>query len=231
MDKDISKGVIREMKKRDLTPRPRWQFLLKRWVFWLLAIISTILGGLAIAIIILVFIDHDVSARVYLEQSAFEDILLTIPYLWLMALAVLIGVTKYAVRHTKFGYRYTTARIVGAVLVGSMLLGIVLNAMDIGGRVQDFLVETAPYYNELTHTSKDAWSHPEKGLLGGTITTVVSSEEFELIDFRKKSWRVDTSEVEDMDDSIIQQGAMVKIVGTKKDSSLFRARQIFLWNN
>jgi len=231
MSDRLPEKIIEEIKKQGIESRPRWQFLLKRWVLWLVAIFSTIVGGIAIAIIIFTFIDHDASARVYLKESAVDDILLTIPYFWLVNLALLIIIAKYVVRHTKFGYRYATARIVGAVLIGSALFGIALNAMDVGERAQDFLVEAVPYYDTLTYTSKDAWSHHEKGLLGGAVTAVASSEEFELIDFRKKIWQVDTSGMEDKEDLIIRQGVKIKIIGTQKDGFLFYAERIFYWNN
>lgn len=231
MNNTLPEKIIEEIKKQGIEPRPRWQFLLKRWVLWSLAIFSTIVGGIAIAIIIFIFIDHEASVRVYLEQSAVEDILSTIPYLWLATLVVLVVITKYAVHHTKFGYRYTTMRIVGAVLVGSILLGVIFNTMGVGESVQDFLVETVPSYDTFLYTSKDAWLQPEKGLLGGTVTAVISQEEFELLDFHKKIWLVNMSEIQGDNDSIIQQGAMIKIIGTQKDSYLFRAGQVFPWNN
>ena len=229
MNNTLPEKIIEEIKKQGIEPRPRWQFLLKRSVLWSLAIFSTILGGIAVAIIVFTFIDHDASARIYLNESIFEDILLTIPYLWLVTLAVLVVVTKYAVRHTKFGYRYTTVRIVGAVLVGSILFGIVLDTMDVGERIQDFLVERAPYYDALTNTSKDSWSHPEKGLLGGTISALISTEEFDIIDFRKKVWRVDMARIDDNNKSIIQEGSKIKIIGTMEDISTFRAVRVFPW--
>ncbi len=231
MTNELSEKIIEEIKKQGIEPRPRWQFILKRWVLWSLAIFSTILGGIAIAVIIFLFIDHDASARVYLAQSAVEDILLAIPYFWFVTLAVLTGVTKYAVRHTKLGYRYAITRIVATVLISSIFLGITLNAMDVGEQVQDFLVETVPSYDALTYTSKDAWLQPAKGLLGGTITAIISPEEFKLLDFHKKSWHIDTNELQDKNDMTIKQGAVVKIIGTQKDNSTFRAGQIFPWGN
>ncbi len=227
----LPKKIIEEIKRQGIAPRPRWQFLLKRWVLWLLSIFSTILGGIAIAIIIFTFIDHDASVRVYLKQSAVEDILSAVPYFWLATLVMLVGVSKYGVRHTAFGYRYTTARIIAIVLIISVLMGVGLNAMDVGERVQDFLIETVPSYDALVYTSKDAWSQPEKGLLGGTVISVISREEFELLDFHKKSWRVNTSELQGNNDSIIRQGAIIRIIGTQHENSLFRAGQVFPWNN
>ena len=229
MNNMLPEKIIEEIKNRGIVPRPRWHFLLKRSVLWSLVAIATIFGGIAVAVIIFIFIDHDANARAYLDESIFVDLLETIPYLWFGALFLLIGITQYVIRHTKSGYRYTTARIVGVVVVSSVVLGIVLSALEVGERVQDFLVERAPYYDKITNTSKDSWSHPEKGLLGGMITEVVSSDEFKLTDFHDKDWFIDRSQIEDADVAIIQLGSTIKMIGTQEDTTTFRAVQVLPW--
>ncbi len=227
----LPEKIIEELKKQGIESRPRWQFLLKRWTLWLVAILSTIIGGIAVAVIIFTFVDYDITARTYLQKSVVEYILISIPYFWLVTLFILVGIAKYVVRHTKFGYRYATARIIAIVLAGSILLGIGLNFLDVGQGVQDFLVETFPAYDSLTYTSKDAWSQPEKGLLGGTITTIVNSEKFTISDFHKKTWQIDTSELQEKNGVTIRLGTVIKIIGTKKDDSTFNAGQLFFWGD
>lgn len=220
---------MEEIKNRSIEPRPRWYFLLKRSVLWSLATVTTVLGGIAVAVIIFIFVDHDANARTYLSESIFVDLLETIPYLWFGMLLLLIGITQYAIRHTKSGYRYTTTRIVGAVMASSVVIGIVLGTLEVGERVQDYLVERVPYYNQLTSTSKDVWSHPEKGLLGGTVVTIISSEEFKLTDFQDKIWLVDIGEIDADNGSIIQPGAVIKMIGTLEDNASFRAVRVLPW--
>lgn len=229
MNNVLPERIIEEIKNRGIVPRPRWHFLLKRSVLWSFVALATLLGGIAVAVIIFIFIDHDTNARAYLNESIFVDLLETIPYLWFATLLMLIGITQYVIRHTKTGYRYTTARIIGVVVVSSVVLGIVLNVLEVGERVQDFLVERAPYYDKMTNTSKDAWSHPERGLLGGTVTGVVSSDEFTLTDFHSKDWFIDRGQIETADDKIIQLGSKVKLIGTIEDNSTFRAVRVSPW--
>ncbi len=229
MNNKLPEKIIEAIKREGIEPRPRWQFLLKRSMLWSLATVATVLGGIAIAVIIFIFIDHDTNARAYLNESIFVDLLETIPFLWFGTLLLLIVITQYAIRHTKSGYRYTTARIVGAVIVSSVMLGIALSTMEVGERVQDFLAERVPYYNELTSTSKDVWSHPAKGLLGGTVTGVNSSEELKLTDFLNKDWLVDIGGIDVADRSIIREGLMIKMIGTQEDNSTFRAIRVLPW--
>ena len=226
MNNTLPEKIIEEIKNRGIVPRPRWYFLLKRSVLWSLVAIATILGGIAVAIIIFIFIDHDTNARVYLNESIFVDLLETVPYLWFATLLLLIGVAQYVIRHTKSGYRYATARIVGIVVMSSVALGIVLSALEVGERVQDFLAKKVLYYDEFVSTSKDEWSHPEKGLLGGTVISIISPEEFKLTDFRNKDWLVEKGQVDTTDGAIIQLGAKIKLIGTIEDNSTFRAVRI-----
>ncbi len=150
MDNNLSEKIVAEIKEHNIKPKPKWQFLLKRWVLWLFAVLSIILGGIAVSIIIFLFLDHDATTMVSLDQGMIEGILLSIPYFWLVTLVVLIGICKYAVVHTKFGYRHATVKIIGAVLVLSILLGIALHSFDVGEQMQHFLNETIPYYDDIT---------------------------------------------------------------------------------
>ena len=113
--------------------------------------------------------------------------------------------------------------------MSSVLLGVALNALEVGERVQDFLAERVPYYDELVSTSKDVWSRPEKGLLGGTVTSIISSDEFKLTDFHNKDWLIDKGQIDATDSAIIQLGAKIKLIGTIEDSSTFRAVRVFPW--
>ncbi len=225
---ELPEKIVEEIKNRALVPRPRWQFLLKRSVVWSLALFAIALGGIAVAIIIFIFIDHGPSTRVYLGESIFEDLLQTIPYVWVGTLCVLVGISQYAIRHANFGYRYTTSRILLTVVMSSMVLGVALNALEVGERTQDFLVQRVPYYDDLIYTSKDAWSHPEKGLLSGTVTAISSATEFELTDFAGKKWTVDFEKANE-GTTLVQEGTLLKIVGAEEDMSTFRAVRILSW--
>ena len=57
----LPEKIIEELKKQGIESRPRWQFLLKRWTLWLVAILSTIIGGIAVAVIIFTFVDFEIS--------------------------------------------------------------------------------------------------------------------------------------------------------------------------
>lgn len=232
MKESFSQNIVEEIEKRDLKPRPRFYFLLKRSVFWSLASLSAVIGGIAVSIIIFVFFDHDPEAARYLHQSLTEDIMLSVPYLWLLILAAFVGVAKYSVRHTKTGYRYATLKIVGAVLIASLALGLLLDAFDSGAAIDDYLSDTLPYYSSLVYTSKDAWTNPDKGLLGGEVLEMKSPTEFSLRDFKNRMWQIsiDPNELDETAKNI-KAGDLIKIIGIKVSNANFQAKQIFSWGN
>lgn len=229
MNNNLPEKIIEQIKNQGIEPRPRWHFLLKKWVLWLLAIIATLSGGVAVSVIIFVFIDYDASARIYLQESIFEDLLRTVPYIWIITLVLLISITQYAVRQTKFGYRYHTVRVAAVVVVASTILGLLLSVLEVGERVQDFLANQVPYYDQLSSSSKDDWSLPEKGLLGGTVTALSGDEDLMLTDFQGKEWLIDRGNLDSSYNSILVPGSIVKMVGTQEAATEFRAIKAFPW--
>ena len=103
MEKQLPENIIKIIDERNLTPIPRWHFLLKRSVFWTIAGIAVLLGGVAVSVIIFVYFDHDTEGMIYLNQSLVDNILMTIPYFWIVSLAFLIALTHISIRHTKGG--------------------------------------------------------------------------------------------------------------------------------
>lgn len=229
MNKGLPEKIIQVIKNRNIEPRPRWRFLVKRWVIWLFAVMATVSGSTAVAVIIFVFVDYDASTRMYLNDSIFVDLVRTVPFIWIALLTLLVGVTQYAVRHTNFGYRHRPLRIVVIVLIISVLFGFLLSFMEVGEQVQDFLIKRVPYYNQLSSSSKNLWLNPKKGLLGGVVTALVSEEEFILTDFKGKEWLIDRGSLDVVDRSVIVPGSIIKLIGTQEADSKFRPVRAFFW--
>ena len=230
MKDTLPEDIMKAIDERGITPRPRWHFLLKGSVFWSMATATVVLGSMAIDVIIFVVFDHDTEARAYLNQSLVEDILLTIPYIWLASFGLLIVLTRLIVRHMKQGYRYGITQVVCVSLAASMALGIAMNALDVGESVNEFLNESIPYYNSLVYTSKNEWSQPTRGLLGGTVLSDATSSEIRIQDFHHAEWRVDISGVEQSDGFVQpKQGDVIKMVGKDTGNNTFQTEQLFPW--
>ena len=145
----FSKNILNIIKKKDIKLKPRWQFLLKDYVIWSVGAIALIIGGLAFSVIIYLLRYDDWSIYGQITGSIWEFILLTLPYFWLLILAVFILVTYYNIKHTKKGYRYSLPMIVIISIVASMVLGVLFSHAGIGRAIDDVLGEKAPLYTKI----------------------------------------------------------------------------------
>jgi amino acid transporter len=155
MNEQLPQNIIDEIEKRGLTPRPRWNFLLKRWVFWSLAVVSIFIGAIAVAVAVYVYLDNDGVGTAALLETPLEDILLSIPFIWLFVLALFTVSAYLGLRHTRTGYRYKTTKAVLGVIIVSICLGVLLSIFDFGQTVHHYLLDHTPFYDALIHSSDD----------------------------------------------------------------------------
>ncbi len=236
MQKDRSLSILEEIEKRKAVPIPRWWFRFKQFGFWVLAAISVLTGAISMATAIYVFLDHDFIEdheyinRLFIERPLLADIISSIPYLWLGALALFILVAFFGFRHTKKGYRYATTRVIAASLFASLLLSLCLNMVDLGGYIHRFLIENVHVYNKLLYTNEQRWTRSEKGLLGGKIIAHNKRTHMLVVkDFNKVLWQVDISKSEMQPETHIVPGHFVKMTGLKTGKGTFQALSIQAW--
>ncbi len=236
MQKDRSKFILDEIEKRHVELIPRWRFLVKRLSFWLLAAISVVTGGLAMATAIYVFIDndfiadHDYIHRFFTERPLVEDIISSIPYVWLAALALFTLVAFFGFRHTKKGYRYSAPKVIAASLSASLFLSLCLNTVDVGGYIHRYLIENVHVYNNLINANEQRWTNSQKGFLGGKVIKIDNVQhQIVLRDFNMGIWRVDINKAEVRPKTQIAPGKYLKITGIKTGRRTFQALSIQSW--
>jgi heme/copper-type cytochrome/quinol oxidase subunit 2 len=228
--------IIDEIEKRNVVPIPRWHFILKRAVFWVLALISVVTGAISMATAIYVFFDNDYIVdragieKLFEQRPLVEVIVQSIPYVWLLALALFIIVAYYGFRHTRKGYRYPMVRVIGGSLLLSVLLCGILDAFDIGKQVHRYLIDNIRGYGSLVYTNDVLWAQQEKGLLGGKV--VRSSPRGSVVvirDYRHHYWTVDISSARAHPGTTIAVGKYLKITGLKTGPATFKAVTIRPW--
>lgn len=232
-NENLGDKVLRKIKEERIRPRPRWQFLLEDYFIWLFFLVSLILGAVAFCVALHIFFTNDWDLYIYLHTTLVGHVLNSIPFVWLAVLAVFILIAYYNFKYTKSGYRRETYFVVALSIAGSLILGVFLNSLGAGEKIEEAVAAEIPFYEKLTCCSmrKDVWSQPQSGLLGGQIMDV-SGENFELKDFNGTPWQIkeddDTLEYEPLH---IKTGEQVKIIGEKKGDNVFWAREIRPWKN
>jgi hypothetical protein len=231
-----SDKIINEIEKRKVVPIPRWRFILKRSVFWVLALTSVITGAISMATAIYVFFDNDYITdragieKLFEQRPLVEVIVQSIPYVWLLALLLFIVAAYYGFRHTRKGYRYPMVRVIGGSLLVSFLLCGVLNVFDIGKYVHRYLIDNVKGYGSLVYTNDVLWAQQEKGLLGGKVVRSSPRDSAIVIrDYRHHFWTVDISRAEAHPGTGIVIGKYLKITGLKTGPGAFKAATIRPW--
>lgn len=153
--KNFSDRVEKEIEGRGMIPRPRWHFLLKRSVFWSLAISSVCIGAIAFSVADYVFFDNEGLSPSALLDTPLEVIVQGVPFAWLFIFGLFCVVSYVGLRHTRTGYKYRTIGVVLGVLVATVGLGLVLNLFDFGQGVHYYFLNHTSFYDALVHSSDD----------------------------------------------------------------------------
>ena len=152
---NFSTQVVEEIESRGLTPKPRWHFLLKRSVFWSLALLSIAIGAVAFAVGDFVFFDNEGIKTAVLLESPLEGILQSIPFVWLFVFSLFTASEFLGLRHTKSGYRYQAVVALAGVIMVSVGAGLLLNILDFGEGIHTYLLEHTIFYDPLINSSED----------------------------------------------------------------------------
>ena len=226
--KDITQKVLDKIKVKKIEPKPRWQFLLKDSLVWVLFILSILIGALATsaAIFNVKFSDWDVYDRV--PGGRFSFLVNILPYFWLVILVGLVVVAYYNFKHTKKGYKYSVVGIILLSLVASIILGGASYVLGVGEKMERRAVQHLPFYKGLEDRRVQMWQkHPDK-MLAGKIIKVYESE-LDLEGLKKEFWKVNTENAKIMPMVVLQEGEMIRVIGQRQDGQIFVAEGIMLW--
>lgn len=222
----LDKKIIKAIKEKKLTPRPRWRFLLKNYLIWSGGILSLLAGSLAFAMIVFMTRNNDWRMYAPISGSLLKFIILTLPYFWLLFLFVFIMVAYFNLKHTKKGYRHSLISIIIGSLILSMLIGGGLYAAGLGQKVDDVLSQRAPFYEKFINKRMGLWFNPDRGLLAGVIVDKISDSEFKLLDMKRKEWLVLTDKATTVPGMILETGKPVRLMGQCLDENSFEALRI-----
>ena len=231
---DISQKTLKTIEEKKIRPEAKWHFLLKDYSLWFFFVFSVILGALSVSAILFMVTDHDWDVYEYLDRSLFEHVFISMPYLWISILLFLMFFAYYDFEHTRQGYRYEIHKIILASVLISIIFGAVLFFGGVGQGIHEVFSRQVPFYNNLVYDKYDVWDNPQKGLLSGEITNVENENEFLLRDFKGNFWRIDKEESLEcldrcFDESLIQTGRQIKLIGQMGTDSIFFVKAIRPW--
>lgn len=209
MDKDIAKSAMERIKKLGITPESKATVMLRRLKFWAPTMIAGALAAVAIAAI---YFNLDGNDWDLFPRLGFGFILHSVPYFWIVAFVILVVLGDFYYGKTEVGYRYSFVRIAGIFILVTMLFGSLLMYMGAGRIFQRSIRGGGGVLQNMMFQQTEVWSHPEQGLLAGTIRSVATTS-FELTDFENKVWAIDMTNALVRSRVQLVPGTLVKVIG------------------
>ena len=231
--------VLDKLEADKLQPRSRMYFHTRECFVWTAWFISIIVGAAAVAVTL--FVSLSVPYTIY---EATHDNLLTafvsaLPYIWLVIFVLTAYLAIVNLRHTRRGYRYRTATLLGSSVFVSLLIGITLQAIGHGYQLDHKLGEWITAYPSYEKQRLAAWQSPGAGLLVGTLlpyehstsTDESTAQEFVFADTEQTLWQIDTSELRESDIELLFAAGEqeVRLMGTSTSPGVFKVCGVFPW--
>jgi len=187
-DKKFEEDFLHKIQNDKITPKPKWQFLLKNSIIWGLGAFSLILGSISMSLIYFMISNEDSGVYQLSDNNIWDTLLIVVPFFWIICLAVFAFAVYYYIKHTKKGYKYSANKIILTILAASLLFGAALDVFGLDRVIDDTLGQRAPYYDRVINPRLNYWSNPDNGRLTGLVVTEVSPVEYDLVDLGGEIW-------------------------------------------
>lgn len=222
-DKDISQEILDKIK--EVKPKPRWEFVLKNYVIWGVALVALVFSSLAFAAVLYMLLNNDWDVYMYISGNLLEFVFLTLPYFWIIFLGLLIIVAYYNFRHTKKGYKFSLSKVFLACLTINILLGTAFYQMGVGQAIDTALAKRVPFYGKFVNRRPHIWSQAEKGLLAGVVLDV-RGDRVLIEDINGHIWDINYHQTSTPIFISFKPGDPVRIVGEQIDNENFQVEMI-----
>lgn len=225
---DLRNKVLDEIKNKNITPKPRWQFVGRDLLFWGAFAVSVGVGSVAFGAMLdrITSIDWDIYPQ--LGRGPILHVFMSFPYLWVVVVALFSLLAIYNFRHTKEGYRYRPIVVITTSIIISIVGGTALFFAGCGGPIDERVAQRPPLAPLAFEHPRDVWGQPERGLLAGEILAIDDEEKsFHLRDLTGEPWQVRYWRA--VYQIPLFPSARVKIIGEIIGDHLFEADQIRPW--
>ena len=227
---EISKKVLEKIKKENIHPIPKWQFMLKDSFVWSLFALNLILGSIGFAIIIFLLVNNDSVGDFTLTKNIWQWFVLSIPVAWILLTGLFLFVAFYNFKNTEKGYRFSVGKKVLLNVGITVLLGFMLYSSGFSERLNNIFTESVPFYTDVLDLRQEVWMRPQEGYLSGTILEInKDKKEMLLRDLDGKVWSIAYGDALVKGRVTLAVGERIKLLGKMSSSTGFDATEIRPW--
>ncbi|MFA7308690.1 MAG: hypothetical protein WC045_01300 [Patescibacteria group bacterium] len=223
---NIEQKVLEQIEQEHIKPLSPWLFWVKDYGIWVIFAVSTIFGGLAVAIILDSVASQDFEFLRKTGGSILELLVLSVPYIWVAAMAGFFLFSGYALRHTRNGYRISLIRLGLFHIIFSILIGVISFSLGLGQAIDRFMIRNLPYYEHAPKLrGQGYWERPERGFIFGSVRDIKTQQSFILQDPRGDRWQVLCEMCEDLNPDIRIQDVL-RVMGERRPEMHFEAHMV-----
>ncbi|MCB9798298.1 hypothetical protein H6758_01065 [Candidatus Nomurabacteria bacterium] len=225
MTDKLKDKILEAIENEHIAPKAKWNFVLKDYTIWALAIFSLLIGALAFSLTLQSILSADWEIYDAIENDFIKFLLLSLPYFWIVFLGLFIGSAYYNFTQTKTGYKHKLGTTVLASVAVSLLTGTALYAFGISEQTEEIFNQNEMYRHHVNVEHK-LWKKPDEGRLIGRVVNVQQPVTVFLQDPDKNLWRIDISSSTPQDFLIIKEGDKLKVIGEKESEDSFIAEKL-----
>lgn len=226
----LSKKVVEKIKKEKIKPIPKWRFILRHSLLWILFTANLIFGALGFAIIIYLTANNDAFSEFTLAENLWQWIFLSIPIAWILLTISLLIISYLYFKNTDRGYKFTAIKIFLFNICATLILGLIIYESGFSEKVNNIFLKSIPFYSHTLDTRSQVWMRPEQGYLAGDIESINKQDEtLTLKDLDENNWSVDYSNSQIRHSVNLEIGERIKILGETEDNDTFIASEIRPW--
>jgi hypothetical protein len=189
-NESLSSKVIEQIQEKHIQPTPKWEFMLKNTALWAVLGFLLVVGSLASSVIIFMIDTNQWDLYDNVHHNIVAFIFASLPYFWLVFLALFIAAIYYYFHKTTSGYKYHAYAIVLASFVVSLFLGIIFYNAGLARAIDLVFEKRVPLYSNLINSRQRVFFQPEFGVLPGQIVQVVSPRELIIMDIQNNPWNI-----------------------------------------
>lgn len=226
---DRADKIFKKIEEGKIKPKSRWVFLARDYMVWVFFILTTLVGSLAMSVLIFFVIDNDWDVYKYLNKDFVSYLLLYLPYFWIFVLIVLAFLAYVNYKHTRRGYLVNPYLVIVASLATSAILGGIFFSNGMGEKIDMVFSQNISYYKNSNMQKRIIWNNPQKGLISGEVVKFMSDSSFMIMDMNMKEWEI-IGESDLWGKNVNRQmGEKVKIIGEIKKNGVFKAKEVRPW--
>ena len=232
----IATSILARITGEQITPTPRYSFVLREGFLVSLVLLSIFLGTLAVAVMIFILVSANYSLYEATHSNFTTFLFDVLPALWVLIFVLLTVLVRRQLRFIKTGYRYSATNIIVGSLTLSCLGGLLLHGLGFGYALDQFLGKQVSMYISMEKMELSLWQMPAAGrlvgfsaLTKGTEGTFDTETDTVFIDIEGTAWILETAELDHKDEAFLQSGQEVRLLGTSTAPGFFHTCGVFAW--